>query len=184
MLIDIQRDPAVFFKVQDQTRKNYYLCVCSDGILGLESRQGDKMMFFHHFALIQNFTAPPKDSLALKNDPAGYVLYHNETTHTLLFKFEKSSERHLFLNICTRFAAQYVETEKERKMKKQFRDRASSQGLESDSKAAVVAAIRNRRGKERATIGYENRQRRRTLRFEKEEVMIEEAHARMRSYTK
>ena len=143
---------GVFFPVVDVKRKRaMVLCICSDGVMALSSRCSDTMMFFHHFARIQNFIAPPKGLSDSSAEPAGYALYFaGGNSQQLLFQFETARERHLFLNILSRYSSTFVQRKREHKNEAKYKDYEASMGVDS---ASLVASIRARRTKRRATIG-------------------------------
>lgn len=87
-------------------------------------------------------------------DPAGYVLYYRGENRDMMFKFETTRERHLCLNILTRFASTYVQNQQLKRTERKYSDQKANMGVSGDSPAAVIEAIRARRKERRATIGY------------------------------
>ncbi len=150
VLPSLQGDDSVFFEnvTSKATKKAVCLCVCSEGVLTLERKGSSSMIAFHHFAAIRNFVAPPQGSKTYEKDPAGYVvLLQDNAQQELLFKFDKPQERHLFLNIVTRFASELVELSRLKRSRPVYTDRCASPGLSGNATKGVVDLLRERRAR-------------------------------------
>lgn len=169
------------------TRK-VYIYALSDGIAGVEatkpslgkkssvaSQGGPRLLFFHHFKFIRNFVAPSdKEGPCPASDPAGYLLWTRGRDSRRMFQFDRVSERHLFLNICVRYAAEFVEAEQRRKRQSMYIDKISSPGLNMDSQTAVVDSIKKRRQRERAASAA-SVETKRKIAFQMQEQLVEQA---------
>ncbi len=180
MFAELQRD-GVFFKATTGKSRNITLCVCAEGVLLLDKEGAKTMIGFHHFKCISDFIAPPtgRDAESYAVDPAGYrVQLDSGERRTLLFRFEKPQERHLFLNIVNRRAAECADVKRNPVV---YRDKTASPGL-CDATTGVVSAIRTRRARDRAD-SMSSSPSKRTLRFNKEEQLIESAIEKKRTFT-
>ena len=174
ILPTLQNEEAVFFEnvTVKGTKKAVCLCVCTEGVLTLDRKGSTSMIAFHHFSVIRNFVAPPQGSKTYDKDPAGYaVLQSDKSQQTLLFRFETPQERHLFLNIVTRFASEQVELNRLKRSRPNYTDRQASPGLNGNASKSVVDAIRDRRARSDSAASPA----RKVLKFAAEEQLVEEA---------
>jgi hypothetical protein len=173
VLPTMQGDDSVFFEkvLVKGNKKGVCLCVCAEGVLTLERKGATTMLAFHHLSVIRNFIAPPQGSTTYEKDPAGYVVVQSDKSlQTVLFRFETPQERHLFLNIVTRFASEHVELNRLKRTRAVYSDRQASPGLHGNASESVIKAIRERRARCDASSPA-----RKALKFAADDVIVEEA---------
>lgn len=175
--IRVGSSKLVFFNVcQTISKKKVTLCISSDGICILPSKTAGRLTAFHGWEHIRKFLTPDGSSTSYQEDPAGYVLVYNGKDLQYMFNFDTFKERHLFINIVTRFANEFVENERKRKQQKTFQDRSASPGLRCDSPTLAADAIRERRKTRRSSSHARSRplefgaEPRKTLKFEEEAI--------------